>query len=763
MKCVLIALLAVASARAQSNPWNYVPADATSITAFEWRRVLDSPQRELVRREIPPAASQLMNGINFIEGIDRVIVAQTGNSTLLILNGKFEPGQLRDMALSDGGSVKAYRNAELLVASNSTEGGTQIALVGEEIVLLGDREALVASIDRAGSGKHAASAGQYDLWLEEKPASPDITSVEFALLLKDGVQLIATVHARSPEAAKAVLSNSASLGLNVSESGNDVRLSALFPPAQFEQRAGQWRIAIEQLASTRAERILPTASPGIAPPPVEKPIEKPDGPRKVKIIGLEEGEREIDLNASPLPGDAALTKAEMDGETAWLASLGVNGSPLLEHPFAAPVTKRSFIVPRLWYVQPGDKVSADALRKDLPVLRTVMEKTYGGWDSAEKRGWKWSQWFADWDKMLAENAGRTLAWSDALAPFMKLADFQLDNQSGPMFPVVRWESGSQTAVLQQSPAGICSQMRLANGRVIALDDKNPAQQPHRALLGDLETLTAYISYPDRLGEVNGIACGGKWIDVKGAWNAPQAKVSENVPSYRMISKDIGYLRPGRQELPETAGNEKLLIVDLRGNNGLYNPVDAFLRWDLVKPHQWMPYNERTRQSCVTSSLRWGSLQQMTPRGQLNASDRKWMQGQLDELMKSSADGCPVKVEERKVDWNYRKHQFSGKAKMLVVVDKSCRQECEFVAYMLSHSTDGVIAGVNTFGSSQFFRLGRFILPYSRLPFRLASSESDFYGDQRSFDGYGFNVDVLLPTEQSQSTEAIVNLAERLLR
>ena len=55
------------------------------------------------------------------------------------------------------------------------------------------------------------------------------------------------------------------------------------------------------------------------------------------------------------------------------------------------------------------------------------------------------------------------------------------------------------------------------------------------------------------------------------------------------------------------------------------------------------------------------------------------------------------------------------------------------------------------------------MPYSRLAFRLASSESDFYGDGRSFDGYGLNVDVLLPTEQSQSVEAIVNLAERLLR
>jgi hypothetical protein len=99
----------------------------------------------------------------------------------------------------------------------------------------------------------------------------------------------------------------------------------------------------------------------------------------------------------------------------------------------------------------------------------------------------------------------------------------------------------------------------------------------------------------------------------------------------------------------------------------------------------------------------------------------------------------------------------------VVVDKDCGYPCEFLAYILAHSTDAVIAGVNTFGANQFSQTGHFILPYSRLPLRIAMAETDFYGDQRSFDGHGFNVDVLLPTEQSQSTEAILSLAERLLR
>src|SRR6266404_6072720 len=111
---------------AQTSYWNYVPAGATSVTALEWRKVLDSPYREMILKEIPVPAQQLLGGINFIEGIDRVVVAGTGKSALIVLNGKFELGQLKELAVSDGGTVKAYKNAELLLSPDA-EAETRIA------------------------------------------------------------------------------------------------------------------------------------------------------------------------------------------------------------------------------------------------------------------------------------------------------------------------------------------------------------------------------------------------------------------------------------------------------------------------------------------------------------------------------------------------------------------------------------------------------------------------------------------------------------
>ena len=50
--------------------------------------------------------------MNFIEGIDRVVVVGTGKSALIVLNGKFALNQLKNLAVSDGGTVKPI-NGEL--------------------------------------------------------------------------------------------------------------------------------------------------------------------------------------------------------------------------------------------------------------------------------------------------------------------------------------------------------------------------------------------------------------------------------------------------------------------------------------------------------------------------------------------------------------------------------------------------------------------------------------------------------------------------
>jgi hypothetical protein len=98
----------------------------------------------------------------------------------------------------------------------------------------------------------------------------------------------------------------------------------------------------------------------------------------------------------------------------------------------------------------------------------------------------------------------------------------------------------------------------------------------------------------------------------------------------------------------------------------------------------------------------------------------------------------------------------------VLVNNFCGSDCEASVQVLSAIPGSVIAGVNTFGVAQYIQPGYFVLPNTRLPFRVALGTSDNYGDDRSFDGYGFDVDIVLASKQDQSPESILRLAERLL-
>ena len=100
-------------------------------------------------------------------------------------------------------------------------------------------------------------------------------------------------------------------------------------------------------------------------------------------------------------------------------------------------------------------------------------------------------------------------------------------------------------------------------------------------------------------------------------------------------------------------------------------------------------------------------------------------------------------------------------RFLVVVDDLCGSDCEFATFVFATRGESVIAGVSTYGVAEFIQPGYTVLPHSRTPVRMALGLSDFYGDGRSLDGYGFDVDVLLPTAESQSGEGILALARRL--
>lgn len=284
----LFLLLFSLSCFGQMQLWKYVPADPPSLTVMEWRRVLDSPDRELFRREIPPATLQLLGGVNFIEGIERAVVSGTGDGALILLGGNFDPAALREAAVADGGIVKMYREAQILQPADPEQVETQIALVGRNVVLLGKREVVLAALD-VFAGKIQPRGAGYDLWITNKNPSANVVSSEFGMVhLKDGgIRVDCFVRYRNAALAENSAQSARAYELIAVQTGTDLKVTGNFAPDVFSRRLGMWRTSLEQLIAAAA--------------PEQESAPIPKGPLKVKIYGLEGGTKELTIPTQTPP------------------------------------------------------------------------------------------------------------------------------------------------------------------------------------------------------------------------------------------------------------------------------------------------------------------------------------------------------------------------------------------------------------------------------------------------------------------------------
>ena len=250
--------------------WRFLAPDSPQIVAMEWKRVLDSPLSAAVRREIPPAAAPVLASVNFIEGISHAV----WTPGLVVLEGSFDLERLKDMARSDGGSVQAYRNAELLAPAE--EEGTYVGLVSASLVLLGSEANVKAAIDRSEKQKSSGPTG-YDLWV--RSSGSDFAKHEFQVQMNQEVRLKSTIRYTSDDAARAAVEKASPFGLTGSQTGAEAAFIGSFSPADFAKR--QWRSAIEGLQRSTvstAQPEPPSSHPGV-----------------IRIYGLEGGVKEIPI------------------------------------------------------------------------------------------------------------------------------------------------------------------------------------------------------------------------------------------------------------------------------------------------------------------------------------------------------------------------------------------------------------------------------------------------------------------------------------
>jgi hypothetical protein len=503
-------------------------------------------------------------------------------------------------------------------------------------------------------------------------------------------------------------------------------------------------------------------------------------------------------SAARVVAGPVLDDKEMAEETAWWSSLGVKVPPqgvLLKAPFDPPLSRRSFVVPTAWYRQPlRETVSPEDLARDLVHLEVAFKHVYGGYEQAEARGLRFSDWFARWRAMLASKGSAPIPTAEAFAPVAELMSVQLDNHTGPIIPM-RFGSGSASYLLDEKPAGPCTRARTVAGTEFELRTTDPAQQPKAVLVPEGKRLRPgfYVTSPASQGELDAVLCGEKWIAmVKGASDSYRepSKLMEgfkshtgDAPGYEKLSADVGYLRLPTfttengekllalaRSLPDGAGKERALIVDLRFNRGGDGPLayPVLGRWVDEARLGTAEVKRLEKSSCLFDALSWGYTQ-MTMAGMkppISEELRAYLQLRIDGLFAAPEEGCPVTVQQSEGSWRYPDRRFQpgkGKTVLLVLVNELCGSDCELITMVLAAQPEALVLGVNTYGVMQFVQPRYTVLPHSRIPFRIARGMSDAYGDGRSIDGYGFDVDVFLGTQAAQRKEALLALAEVLTK
>lgn len=529
-------------------------------------------------------------------------------------------------------------------------------------------------------------------------------------------------------------------------------------------RRGHRKVALESAAKTRFMKMPRVLAAGLA------------------VLTL--------LAAAPA-ASVRVPQAQIDEENAHWSALGIKlppGGIVLVHPYAEPYSNRSFIVPSSWYrdfyrvlrEKKDVPVNAAALRQDLPVLKFLVEKAYSGYLPAKARGWNWNAMFRNWDARLAGSGDRTLSIKDAFAPWGTLEDLQLDNHSGvPGFE--GFSSGSASAQLAREPGHSCSVLRFTSGRSEKLSPRDAGEQPHAVQAWDGARLTPawYVSYPEHFGTASSLICGTQTIAL-----APVAHVPapSQAPVYQTLGDGIAYLRlPTFTEANNEAlrttlskasnlGKERVVIFDLRGNEGGNAPGDVLTNWFAQSAvEQADSLSQAGTVSCYSVALFFGLQQQLVTgvKPPVSPGLQQALQGLVDELKGSITPNCEVQPRVKRADHTLAEHHFSvhpdvqGQTRVIALVDSGCGSDCEYMTAILGGLPDTVIAGESTYGVMGFTQPGYFVLPHSRVPFRLALSRTDQYGDGRSVDGYGISVDVLLPSAQSQSQESLTALAQLL--
>ena len=305
MRSLLLVLATAEITAGQSHPswWNYVPPDATALVGIQWEQVRYSIFADAVGAELSSGGSLGFPDLPCLKDARQILISYP--ELLVIATGTFPTAATRAQAARIGLKLSTYRGVDLWMAPSHSLG---VAHVSDHLLLVGQRKTLEDAI--AGSladsirdyspllARGARLSQDWDLWIATSRMPDPLASVfvpleiaadafEGGVIARGSLQLGASYQMGSAQQATAAAEKVrqaipsfpwVAQALDVQVDDDAVLLTLYVSPEQLA-------------ASLRPPDTVPQATP---PEPVV------NGPRVVRIYGLDEGPRETVLSPGPV-------------------------------------------------------------------------------------------------------------------------------------------------------------------------------------------------------------------------------------------------------------------------------------------------------------------------------------------------------------------------------------------------------------------------------------------------------------------------------
>jgi hypothetical protein len=332
----------------QSHPswWNNASPNATALIGIDWQAVRASPFAE-------PIEAELWDDLGFpalpcLHNARQIVVSSP--DMLALASGNFSTAAVHEQASKKGFNPMTYRGVDMWFATE--KGVLSVARMNDQLLMIGEPKTLEMAVDRIMSDTknyspllaRAAKFAQKDLWVVSSQLPDDLAnrfvtldteaqSFEGSLTVRGGLELDAVLTSRSEQEANASAEKlrktvptlpAIARGLQVTVEDDTILLAlaatreqviaalrgsdpvaAPVETIKVETPIGVERVIVENPAPKKPV-IVENAQNSAEKAPeksVEKPVEKievkaPEKPEVIRIVGLDDGPREIALPAT---------------------------------------------------------------------------------------------------------------------------------------------------------------------------------------------------------------------------------------------------------------------------------------------------------------------------------------------------------------------------------------------------------------------------------------------------------------------------------